>query len=83
MAYVPGNHDLWVDRPWGELLGDPELETWKRHDLLRRALHVLFDEQLIDRLGHLDLGGVERRLDQPHRFTLGFEAVRLPLIACK
>ncbi|MBT8451296.1 MAG: metallophosphoesterase [Deltaproteobacteria bacterium] len=38
VAYVPGNHDLWVDRPWGELLGDPEFDTWKRHDELLKTM---------------------------------------------
>ena len=38
VAYVPGNHDLWVDRPWEELLGDPDFDTWKRHDQVLKRL---------------------------------------------
>ncbi|MBT8467439.1 MAG: metallophosphoesterase [Deltaproteobacteria bacterium] len=32
VAYVPGNHDLWVDRPEEDLQDDAGFNTWKRHD---------------------------------------------------
>jgi predicted phosphodiesterase len=32
VAYVPGNHDLWVDRPGEDLRNDFDFNTWKRHD---------------------------------------------------
>ena len=38
VAYVPGNHDLWVDRPWEELLSDPDFDTWKRHDEVLKTM---------------------------------------------
>jgi len=32
VAYVPGNHDLWVDRPGEDLRNDAGFNTWMRHD---------------------------------------------------
>ncbi len=32
VAYVPGNHDLWVDRPGEDLRNDLGFNTWQRHD---------------------------------------------------
>lgn len=32
VAYLPGNHDLWIDRPGEDLRDDPSVDTWERHD---------------------------------------------------
>jgi predicted phosphodiesterase len=38
VAYLPGNHDLWIDRPGEDLRDDPSVDTWERHDLVLRTL---------------------------------------------
>ena len=38
VAYVPGNHDLWVDRPGEDVRDDRSFNTWRRHDQVLRAL---------------------------------------------
>lgn len=32
VAYTPGNHDVWVDRPGEDLRDDSDFNTWERHD---------------------------------------------------
>mgnify|MGYP001828911972 FL=1 len=38
VAYVPGNHDVWVDRPGEDLRDDPGFNTWTRHDEHLKAM---------------------------------------------
>jgi len=38
VAYLPGNHDLWIDRPREDLRDDPSTNTWERHDQALEAL---------------------------------------------
>lgn len=38
VAYLPGNHDLWIDRPGEDLRDDPSTNTWERHDQALEAL---------------------------------------------
>lgn len=38
VAYLPGNHDLWIDRPGEDLRDDPSTNTWERHDRTLEAL---------------------------------------------
>ena len=61
VAYVPGNHDLWVDRPGEDLRDDHSFDTWDRHDRVLRSLvesaggHYLPAEPL--RLGDVAIAG--------------------------
>ena len=38
VAYTPGNHDVWVDRPGEDVRDDAGFDTWKRHDVDLRAM---------------------------------------------
>lgn len=38
VAYLPGNHDLWVDRRGQDVRDDPSFNTWERHDRVLKAL---------------------------------------------
>ncbi|MDH4282396.1 MAG: metallophosphoesterase, partial [Myxococcales bacterium] len=38
VGYLPGNHDLWVNRPGEDLRDDRSFNTWNRHDHVLRAL---------------------------------------------
>jgi len=38
VAYVPGNHDLWVDRPGEDVQNDSGFNTWERHDQHLKAM---------------------------------------------
>lgn len=38
VAYLPGNHDLWVDRPGEDVREDGTFDTWHRHDRVLRTL---------------------------------------------
>lgn len=61
VAYLPGNHDLWVDRPGEDVRDDPSFDTWDRHDRVLRKLveaaggHYLPTEPL--RLGGVAIAG--------------------------
>ena len=61
VAYLPGNHDLWVDRPGEDVRDDPSFDTWDRHDRVLRKLveaaggHYLPAEPL--RLGDVAIAG--------------------------
>lgn len=61
VAYLPGNHDLWINRPGEDLRDDPSMSTWERHDRVLRTLvesaggHYLPSEPL--RLGDVAIAG--------------------------
>jgi predicted phosphodiesterase len=61
VAYLPGNHDLWVDRPGEDVQTDPSFNTWERHHRVLRQLvesaggHYLPAEPL--RLGEVAIAG--------------------------